>query len=153
VDEVWETLDRVLDECLAVSLWAQPDSIVVGELDRLAVAARKVAAATLLRIREIDGRGVPAAQGATSTLAWLRDRYRISGREAARQVRLARALEASATADALAAGAVNVEQAQVITDAVAKVPAEHRTAAEEHLLGEAGTFGPKGVGPARPAPV
>jgi hypothetical protein len=146
VDEVWETLDRALDECLAASVWAQPDSIVVGDLDRLVVVAQKVAAATLMRIREIDGRGVPAAQGATSTLAWLRERYRISGGAASRQVKLAAALDASATADALAAGAVNVEQAQVIADAVAALPAEHRTAGEEHLVGEAASFGPRELG-------
>jgi hypothetical protein len=55
-------------------------------------------------------------------------------------------LDASATADALAAGAVNVEQAQVIASAVAALPAEHRAAGEEHLLGEAETFGPKELG-------
>src|SRR5689334_24297552 len=88
LDEVWEMLGRVLDGCLGVSVWAQPDSLVVGELDRLVVAARKVAAAALVRIREIDGRGVAVGGGASSTAAWLKDRYRISGREASRQVKL-----------------------------------------------------------------
>jgi hypothetical protein len=41
---------------------------------------------------------------------------------------------------------VNLDQVQVITDAVAKLPAEHRTAGEEHLVGEAATFGPRELG-------
>jgi Domain of unknown function (DUF222) len=65
----------------------------------------------------------------------------MSGGAASRLVKLARALDASATAGALAAGEVNVEQAQVIADAVAALPAEHNKAGEEHLLGEAETFG------------
>src|SRR5205085_1430957 len=52
----------------------------------------------------------------------------------------------SPVAEALAAGQVNVEQVQVITDAVAKLPAEHRTAGEEHLVGEAASFGPRELG-------
>jgi hypothetical protein len=94
----------------------------------------------------VDGQGVAVGDGASSTAAWLADRYRISGREAARQVRLARALDASATAEALAAGAVNVEQARAIAEAVAALPAEHRATGEEHLLGEAEMFGPRELG-------
>jgi hypothetical protein len=150
VDEVWRTtLGRVLDECLAESVWAKPDSLVVDELEQLVIAAQKVAAATLARVREVDGRGIAAGAGASSTLAWLRDRHRISGGAASRLVKLARALDADAdspTAAALAAGTVNVEQVQVITDAVAKLPAEHRKAGEEHLVGEAACFGPKELG-------
>jgi hypothetical protein len=148
VDEVWQTLGRVLDECLAQPVWAKPDSLVVDELERLVVAGRKVAAATLARVREIDGRGLAVGAGATSTLSWLRDRHRMSNGAASRLVKLARALDSdlSGTAEALAAGAVNVEQAQVIADAVAKLPAAHRTAGEEHLLGEAVTFGPRELG-------
>jgi hypothetical protein len=149
VDEVWQTLERVLDECLAEAVFAKPESMVVDELDRLMVAAQKVAAATLARVREVDGRGLAVGAGATSTLAWLRDRYRMSGGAASQLVKLARALDADAdspTAAALAVGRVNVEQAKVITDAVAKLPVEHRKAGEEHLVGEAETFGPRELG-------
>jgi hypothetical protein len=61
-------------------------------------------------------------------------------------IQLALVRQVDTLGGALAAGEVNVEQIQVITDAVAKLPAEHRTAAEEHLLGEAETFGPKELG-------
>jgi Domain of unknown function (DUF222)/HNH endonuclease len=148
VDEVWLALGRVLDECLVEPVWAKPDSLVVEEIDQLLIAAQKVAAATLARVREVDGRGIAVGAGATSTLAWLRDRHRISGGAASRLVKLARALDSdlSPTAEALAAGEVNVEQAQVITDAVAKLPIEHRRAGEEHLVREAETFGPRELG-------
>ena len=144
---MWLALGRVLDECLAEPVWAKPESPVVDELDQLLIAAQKIAAATLARVREVDGRGLAVAEGATSTLSWLRDRHRISGGAASRLVKLARAVDVdSPTQEALAAGAVNVEQAHIITDAVAKLPAEHRKAGEEHLLGEAATFGPRELG-------
>jgi hypothetical protein len=148
VDEVWQTLDQVLEECLVEPVWAKPDCLVAEELDRLVAVAQRVAAATLARVREVDGRGLAIAGGASSTLAWLRDRYRMSGGAASRLVKLARVLEdgLSETAEALAAGAVNVEQAEVIARAVTSLPVEHRKAGEEHLLGEAETFGPRELG-------
>jgi len=91
---VWSTsLGRVLDECLAESVWAKPDCLQVDELDQLVIAARRIAAATLARVREIDARGLAVGAGATGTVAWLRDRYRMSGSAASRLVRLARAVD------------------------------------------------------------
>ena len=88
---MWQALGRVLDECLAEPVWAKPDCLMIDEVDRLVVAAQRVAAATLARVREIDGRGLAVGAGATSTVAWLRDRYRMSGGAASRLVKLARA--------------------------------------------------------------
>jgi hypothetical protein len=126
-------------------VWALSDSVLVERLGRLRVHARQVAALELELIGEIGGRGVPAGQGAASAVAWLCDRYRVSPAAASGQVRLAVALRdgLSVTADALASGAVNVEQAQVIAAAVADLPVEHRVTGEGHLLGEAATFGPR----------
>jgi hypothetical protein len=146
VEEALDTLERALEECRQARPWACSGSTLANRLDRLVMAAQQVAALQLALIREVDGRGVAVGAGASSTAARLTDRYRISGREAARQVRLARALDASATAAALAAGEVNVEQAQVIVSAVDALPPEHRAAGEEHLLGEAATFGPRELG-------
>jgi hypothetical protein len=123
--------------------------MLAGRLDRVFAAMQRLAAVQLMLVREVDGQGVAADAGATSTLAWLRDRYRISGSAASQLVKLARALDTEAdspTAAALAAGEVNVEQAKVITDAVAPLPVEHRRAGEEHLLGEAASFGPRELG-------
>ncbi|NJC74343.1 DUF222 domain-containing protein, partial [Planosporangium thailandense] len=92
-----------------------------------------------------DGRGVAVGQGAANTAAWLRDRYRVAAGAAAGQVKLAAALDAQvpATADALAVGRVNVEQARVIAAAVADLPPHLRPAGDAHLAGEATRFGPR----------
>src|SRR5690348_16520464 len=137
---------KALDECRSQAVYGLSVDELTSCVDDIHTVVQQATAVQLALIRQVDTLGVAAAMGATSTLAWLRDRHRISGRAASRLVKLANALDASATADALAAGEVNVEQAQVIADAVAALPAEHRAAGEEHLLGEADTFGPKELG-------
>jgi hypothetical protein len=144
--EALTVMRKTLDECRSQAVFGLSLDELVSCVDDVNVVAQQVAAVQLALVRQVDSLGVAAAMGATSTLAWLRDRHRISGGAASRLVKLSRALDASATADALAAGEVNVEQAQVITEALAALPAEHRAAGEEHLLGEADTFGPKELG-------
>jgi hypothetical protein len=152
VDEVLAVLDRALDDVRSMPVWSASDAALVTCLDRVQVMVSQVAALRLRLVREVDGRGLPVGQGASSTTAWLRDRYRLSGSAAHRMVRLAAALDAGlpGAADALAAGAVNVEQAQVIAAAVADlptdVPADVRAAGEQYLLGQASTFGPRELG-------
>jgi hypothetical protein len=152
VDEVLAVLDRALDDVRSLPVWSASDATLVTCLDRVQVMVAQVAALRLRLVREVDGRGLPVGQGASSTTAWLRDRYRLSGGAAHRLVRLAAALDAGlpATGDALAAGAVNVEQAQVIAAAVADlppdVPADVRAAGEQYLIGQAGVFGPRELG-------
>ncbi|WP_345637475.1 DUF222 domain-containing protein [Rugosimonospora acidiphila] len=99
-------------------------------------------------IREVDGRDLARRQGATTTTAWLRDRYRLSGGTAARQVRLAAALHGGLpkTVEALAAGTVNLEQAQVIAAAVPTLPGHVRAEGEEFLVGQCAVFGPRELG-------
>jgi Domain of unknown function (DUF222)/HNH endonuclease len=140
---------KALDECRARAVFGLSVDELVSYVDDFSVVAQQVAAVQLTLVRQVDSLQVAAAMGATSTVAWLRDRQRISGGAASRLVKLARAVDADAgspVAEALAAGEVNVEQAQVITNAVAKLPAEHRKAGEEHLLGEAACFGPRDLG-------
>jgi Domain of unknown function (DUF222) len=146
VKEALAAAGRALDECRANAAWALSNTELLSCVDDVHVLAQQAAAVQLALIHQVDTRGLATADGATSTAAWLQDRFRISGKAASRQVKLATALEASATADALATGEVNIEQAQVIAESVAKVPAEHRKAGEEHLLGEAETFGPPELG-------
>ncbi|HEV7963613.1 MAG TPA: DUF222 domain-containing protein [Actinoplanes sp.] len=145
MDERLAVLARALMECRSVPVWALPDSALVDGVDLLQAVVQQATALQLEFIREIDGRGIAVGQGATSTAAWLRERHRISAGTAIRQVKLAAALDADcpATADALAEGAVNTEQAHVIAAAVADLPAQHRPAGEKHLIGEAGNFGPR----------
>jgi hypothetical protein len=138
-----------LDECQARAVFGLPRDELLSCVDDLNVVVQRVAAMQLALVREVDARGVAAEMGATSTLAWLRDRYRISGKAASHLVKLARTVDPDAgspVAEALAAGKVNVDQATVITDAVARLPAQHREAGEEHLVGEAASFGPKELG-------
>ncbi|NJC84299.1 DUF222 domain-containing protein [Planosporangium mesophilum] len=145
MDERLDGLSRVLREHLGSVPFVCSPSAVVEQLDQVQVIAQQVAALRLALIRQADGLGIAAAQGATSTVGWLRERYRLLPGAASKQVRLAAALdgECPVTAGALAAGAVNVDQAWVIVDAVAKLPAEYRARADEYLVGLAGEFGPK----------
>jgi hypothetical protein len=140
---------KALDECPPPTLFGLSLDEMLSCVDDLNVVVQQVTAMQLAAIRQIDSLGVAAEMGATSTVAWLRERYRISGNTASRLVKLARAVDPDAgspVAEALAAGEVNVDQVQVITDAVANLPAEHRRAGEEHLVDEAETFGPKELG-------
>ncbi len=147
--ETLAVMRKALDECPSPAVFGLSLDEIVSCVDELNVVVQRVAAMQLALVRQVDTLGVAAELGATGTVAWLRDRYRISGGAASRLVKLARAVDTDAgspVAAALAAGAVNVEQATVITDAVEKLPAEHRQAGEEHLVGEAEVFGPKELG-------
>jgi hypothetical protein len=140
---------KALDECPSPSVLGLSLDEILSCVDDLNVVVQRVAATQLVLIRQIDSLGVAAEMGATSTVAWLRDRYRLSGSTASRLVKLARAVDVDAgspVAEALAGGEVNVDQVLVITDAVGRLPLEHRRTAEEHLVGEAETFGPKELG-------
>ncbi|HET8683294.1 MAG TPA: DUF222 domain-containing protein [Micromonosporaceae bacterium] len=67
-------------------------------------------------VRELDRRGLAVAQGASSTAVWLRSRMRMSINVARRLAELAAALDTgpAVVREALAAGAVPLEQAQVV---------------------------------------
>src|SRR3954468_11391185 len=103
VEEALAGLERAVAGCRPVRAWAMSDSALVSCLDRLQALAQQLAAVQLGLLREIDGRGVAAGQGATGTVAWLRERHRISAGAATRQVRLAAALDGDlpAAAEAL----------------------------------------------------
>ena len=120
------TIAEAVDECAATAVWTLPDGELVEALDELHVLQQRLAAVELRLVREFDGRGLAVAQGASSTAVWLRGRMRMSITAARRRVELAAALDAgpAVVSEGLAAGAVSVEQAQVITRAVAALPAE-----------------------------
>ncbi|MGI8615031.1 MAG: DUF222 domain-containing protein [Nocardioidaceae bacterium] len=113
---------------------------------------RAAAAVAELRLRLLataDARDVATQAGASSTAAWLTSRGRVWRESAGGSVRLAKSLDGPCdpTRRALATGAVNVEQAAVITRALADLPAE--ISAEQHeeaqtwLLAQARFFGPR----------
>ena len=148
VDEALAVLDEALSQCLAVPLWARTPQQLAGYLDRVQALEQRLLAVKLALVREVDALGVAQQQGAANMVAWLRDRHRISGGAAHRTVKLAKALDKQlpAVARAVADGVVNVEQAQLIAAAVARVPAEVRAQAEARLVADAAVFGPRELG-------
>jgi hypothetical protein len=135
-DELSRLLDELLGASPAAGVWSWPDSRLVEAHDLLHEADQRVIAAQLVLLREIDGRGLARRMGGATSAAWLRNRHHLSIGTAARRVRLAAALDADlpATAAALAAGDINAEQAQVIADAVMKLPGGLRAEGEQRLL-------------------
>ncbi|HET8658416.1 MAG TPA: DUF222 domain-containing protein [Micromonosporaceae bacterium] len=142
------TITQVVDAWVQTTPWALSDDELVAGVDRLYVEQQRLAAVQLALVRELDGRGLAVVQGASSTAVWLRDRMRMSITAAQRLVKLAVAVDAAPAVvrDGLAAGALSVEQAQVVTRAVAALPAEVGPAvvdkATATLVGYAGDHEP-----------
>lgn len=137
-------------ECADTPLWALPDDEVVACLDTVHAAEQALAAAQLHLIRQVDSRGLPATQHATSCASWLRQRLRVGMCTARRLVELARAVDNRVVLDqALSAGAVNLEQATAIDACVGDLPAdagaEVAAKAESMLIGWAADFDPQAL--------
>ncbi|WP_232533964.1 HNH endonuclease signature motif containing protein [Plantactinospora sp. KBS50] len=65
-------------ECAARPVWSASNAALIAALEAVHRAERLLTVAKLAAVREIDGRDLGRAQGATSTAGWLRDRLRIS---------------------------------------------------------------------------
>ncbi|MET8265376.1 DUF222 domain-containing protein [Micromonospora arida] len=115
-----------VDDCAETALWALSDDELLASLDATQVLAQRLAAVQLGLVRELDGRGVAIAQGASSTAVWLRERLRLSGRSARQLVQLATTIDAAppAVRDALLSGAITVEQGRVVAETIAALPVE-----------------------------
>lgn len=148
MDEALTRLERAVEECLSGSLFALSSNDVLACLDRVQVLSQRLAAVQLGLVREVDARALAVEDGATSTGSWLRFRWRCSPGAVSRLVKLASTVDSALpqTGAALAAGRVNVEQAQVIGAAVTGLPVEHRTAGEAYLVEQAAVFGPAELG-------
>ena len=139
---------QAVEACAGTAVWGLSDGELVAGLDELWVAQRRLAAVHLALVREVDGRGLAVAQGASSTVVWLRERMRMSAGAARRLVELAAAVDAgpAVVREGLAAGVLSLEQAQVVTRAVAVLPAEVGPAvvdkAAAALVGYAGEYEP-----------
>jgi Domain of unknown function (DUF222) len=114
-------------------------------LDLVFVLEQRLTAMKLALVAEVEGRALAAEQGASSTAAWLRERFRISPGAATRMVRLSRLVDTSG-GEALSDGVVNAEQLAAIDTAVTAIPAEHRSAASQYLVEQAVVFGPRELG-------
>ena len=132
--EIARLLDRV-DRGDVVG--AAAASSALGAVDRV---ISRLQAVRLSLLAEADRAAVASQTGMTGTGAWLAARTRREGAQAARDVRLATALDngLDATREALAAGDVSTEHAQVIATATAQLPtslgADERAAIETALV-------------------
>ncbi|MEU5908121.1 DUF222 domain-containing protein [Micromonospora sp. NPDC047467] len=123
--------------CLDRATWAADEQDLVTALDVAHRLEQRVAAIKLTLVRELDGRGTATAQGASSTAVWLRDRLRLGVGAARRLVELAATLDAAPVGvrDALAGGAVTVEQVRVIAETVDTVQSVAGAAAADKAVG------------------
>ncbi|MEW2146196.1 DUF222 domain-containing protein [Micromonospora vinacea] len=140
--------DEAAAACVDAPAWALPEHDLIAALDAAHRLQQRLAAVTLSLIREIDGRGTARTQGASSTAVWLRERLRLTVPAARRLVDLATALDTGSPGirQALADGAVSLEQARVIADAATTVQATAGTEAADKavslLTDWAGQFDP-----------
>ena len=131
-------LHSVLDRCDGVEeLSGQAASSLIGELER---AVTRLEAMKLSLVAVVDKADVAADAGMTGTAAWLAARSRRDGAAAAKDVRLATALDEglSATRAALSEGALSTEHAHVIARTTEQLPAgldvTERAAIEQSLV-------------------
>jgi hypothetical protein len=112
------SLRSALEEYVSIDVCASSDEELLDELDELDELERATRVIELERARrlsEIERRGVYRRDGDLSMTSWLTRRSRIPVRDAARHVRLARALPRMRVAtDALADGAICVPAAELL---------------------------------------
>jgi hypothetical protein len=108
----------------AVRPWALSDAELVAGVDAVQAMAVEVQATLVRFVREIDVRRMAAGHSATSASAWLRNRHLVSIRSAHKLVRLAKRIDAApaVVGDGVASGTVNLDQADVVTRAVTRIP-------------------------------
>lgn len=136
--DVLRDIDGLLDRMHTGDVRGGPAAaMALGEVDRL---ISRLQAVRLSLVAEADRSEVAAASGLTGTSAWLAASTRRDGGHAARDVRLATALDNGlpVTREALAAGDMSTEHAQVIAAATAQLPAglslHERAAIESDLV-------------------
>ena len=130
VGDVLDRLDGVLSELGEVSFGALADADVVRLLDATTAASSRLTREVCRVAAEADRRRLGDATGARHTHQWWAGRSRHTQADAARLTALGRALEDdlhARTAQALTDGALRVEQARVIVEAVEAIPTEVRT--------------------------
>jgi hypothetical protein len=136
------TIDVALTTLADRPAWSRGDGELVADCEALQVLEHRLAGVKLLLLGELYDRDLARDLGATSTIGWLRWRLRVSSSAAGAMVRLARALRRyPATARRLAAGEVSVEQARVITDALAAIPDDLPEASDGTLPADAVSAG------------
>src|SRR5674536_344014 len=138
-------LGGALDQLAGEELAGLPVAALGEDVVALGVARNRLEAEFARRLVAFDRGGGAAPAGAASTAAWLRHRARLAPGPAAAWVRTARRLadDLTASAAALAAGAVSVRHVEVIAAATADLPAEAVAGGEAILLGAARELDPQ----------
>jgi Domain of unknown function (DUF222)/HNH endonuclease len=122
---VGEALMVAVSELVEAPLLSLSAGEVTAELREDFAVVQRLSGRILALVHHASVMGVPSAQAASSTGAWLAETLGMSIRQASGWAKLADRLPSvPAVADGLAAGTVNVEQAQVIAATVADLPAE-----------------------------
>ena len=136
--DVLREIDRLLDRVHTGDVGGgAAAAVALGEVDRVIT---RLQAVRLSLVAEADRSEVASGSGMTGTSAWLAVSTRRDGGQAARDVRLAAALDngLAATREALAAGDVSTEHAEVIATATAQLPEglsrQERAAIEADLV-------------------
>jgi hypothetical protein len=143
-------IEDVLADVEHAPAWSLSDEETRRNLVALTRLGARVAALELRVAAHADRNHIGDASGATSASVWWANHTRMTQAEAARKIKLAKALERhDPVVDALAAGDVLADQAHVITDAVDALPdtiqTEVRTQARDHLLRAASDFDAKAL--------
>ncbi|RZT78914.1 uncharacterized protein DUF222 [Micromonospora violae] len=147
VEELAQADDAVA-ACVDAAAWALSEDDLVGALEAAHRLEQRLAAVKLALVREVDGRGIARAQGASCTAVWLRERLRLTVPAARRFVDLATALDSGnpGVRQALADGVITLDQARVITDTVNTVQTTAGAEAADKAVGVlvewAGQFDP-----------
>src|SRR5262245_50121751 len=119
------TIAKGLAELGETPVWTLGDDDLLAEFTELHRIEQRAAALRLERLGELDSRGVPGQRGAATTVSWLTSVLLVGAKAAARMLGLARGLRtAPATAAALRAGEVNVDQAGAVVDTLRELPDE-----------------------------
>jgi hypothetical protein len=125
MQETQERMYALAAEVAATSTWAMPESELLAFLDHVHASQQLLHSALLHAVREIEGRGIPAAHQATSPHVWLRGRLRISIGSALRLLAQAKLLDANEPLNAaVVAGQINAEQLDAIAKALEDLPAD-----------------------------
>src|SRR4051812_14038391 len=87
-------IDTALDDLLGACLWSLTDAQEVDLIGAQNKVAARLSAAILATTRDLDARGTAAAQGATGTGTWLREKFNLAPAEANRRGELGEGLGA-----------------------------------------------------------
>jgi hypothetical protein len=149
VDGTEALIDEVLGDVPASPDWAWSDASVLERFDRVEALGRRVDAATLVLLRQIERRELHRSSGARSVTSWLQGAYRVSGGSAAKLTAAARGADdvvRPVLAAGLADGTVHLDQVPVIAGALDGLPVDQQTAGERFLVEQAAVLGPRELG-------